>query len=33
MLMLVPRGGSFVLRDDPQHGKVNWQIKMQSLVR
>ena len=33
MLTLVPRGGSFVLRDDPQHGKVNWQIKMQSLVR
>ena len=33
MLMLVPRGGSFVLRNDPQHGKVNWQIKMQSLVR
>ena len=25
-LTLLPRGGSFVLRDDPQHGKVKWQI-------
>ncbi|HEY3579936.1 MAG TPA: TIM-barrel domain-containing protein [Pyrinomonadaceae bacterium] len=32
-LSLVPRAGSFVLRDDPQDGKVKWRITTQSLVR
>jgi len=32
-LSLVPRARSFVLREDPQNGKVKWEIKTQSLVR
>ncbi|HXR99724.1 MAG TPA: TIM-barrel domain-containing protein [Pyrinomonadaceae bacterium] len=32
-LSLVPRGNSFALRDDPQAGKVKWDIKVQTLVR
>ncbi|HXQ36646.1 MAG TPA: hypothetical protein VN843_21725, partial [Anaerolineales bacterium] len=30
---LLPRGRDFVLRQDPQTGKVKWAIKVQSLVR
>ncbi|HEX6648460.1 MAG TPA: TIM-barrel domain-containing protein [Pyrinomonadaceae bacterium] len=30
-LSLVPHGRSFVLREDPQHGKVNWEIKLRNL--
>jgi alpha-D-xyloside xylohydrolase len=30
---LVPRGRDFVLRQDPQRGKVNWTIKVQALAR
>ena len=33
MLSLVPRGRDFVLRQDPQAGKVKWAIKAQSFVR
>jgi len=32
-LVLVARGREFVLRDDPEGGKVKWSIKVQSLVR
>jgi hypothetical protein len=32
-LSLVPRGNSFALRDDPQAGKVKWDIKVRTLVR
>src|SRR5678816_1841792 len=28
-LSLVPRARSFALREDPQAGKVNWEIKLQ----
>ncbi|HET6645684.1 MAG TPA: glycoside hydrolase family 31 protein, partial [Pyrinomonadaceae bacterium] len=30
---LLPRGRDFVLRQDPQAGKVNWTIKVQNLAR
>jgi len=29
----VPRARSFALREDPQSGKVKWEIKTQALVR
>jgi hypothetical protein len=32
-LSLIPRGRDFVLRDDPQPGKVKWTIRAQNLVR
>lgn len=32
-LSLVPRAGSFALREDPQNGKVKWEIKLQTLKR
>lgn len=32
-LSLVPRSRSFVLREDPQAGKVKWTIKLQALTR
>jgi alpha-D-xyloside xylohydrolase len=32
-LTLVPRGRDFVLRQDPQAGKVKWTIKVQNLAR
>ena len=32
-LSLVPRGNSFALRDDPQAGKVKWDIKVQTLAK
>ncbi len=32
-LSLVPRGRVFALREDPQAGKVKWEIKVQTLVR
>jgi len=32
-LTLVPRGRDFVLRQDPQAGKVKWAIKVQTLTR
>ena len=32
-LSLVPRARSFVLREDPQAGKVKWTIKLQTLTR
>ena len=32
-LSVVPRGRDFVLRQDPQGGKVKWTIKVQSLER
>jgi alpha-D-xyloside xylohydrolase len=32
-LSLVPRARSFALREDPQNGKVKWEIKIQNLVR
>jgi len=32
-LPLVPRGGSWVLREDPQAGKVNWKVNVQPLTR
>jgi len=32
-LSLVPRGRDFVLREDPQAGKVKWTIKVQNLTR
>jgi hypothetical protein len=32
-ISLVPRGREFVLREDPQAGKVKWTIKVQQLAR
>jgi hypothetical protein len=32
-LWLIPRGDGFVLREDPQAGKVKWEIRVQNLVR
>jgi alpha-D-xyloside xylohydrolase len=32
-LALVSRGRSFALRDDPQRGKVKWEIKVQTIQR
>ena len=32
-LSLIPRGRSFALREDPQAGKVKWDIKRQALAR
>ena len=32
-LSLVPRGRDFLLRQDPQAGKVKWTIKVQHLER
>src|ERR1043165_2137381 len=32
-LTLVPRARSFVMHDEPQNGKVKWEIKTQNLVR
>jgi alpha-D-xyloside xylohydrolase len=32
-LSLIPRGRSFALREDPQGGKVKWEIKMQAVAR
>ncbi len=32
-ISLVPRGRDFVLRQDPQAGKVKWTIKVQNLTR
>jgi alpha-D-xyloside xylohydrolase len=32
-LSLVTRGRGFALREDPQMGKVNWEIKVQTLAR
>jgi alpha-D-xyloside xylohydrolase len=31
-LSLVPRARSFALREDPQNGKVKWEIKMQGIL-
>jgi alpha-D-xyloside xylohydrolase len=32
-LWLIPRGGGFALREDPQAGKVKWTINLQKLAR
>ena len=32
-LSLVSRGRSYALREDPQAGKVKWDVKVQSLTR
>lgn len=32
-LSLTPRAGGFALREDPQAGKVKWEIKVQTLAR
>jgi hypothetical protein len=32
-LSLVPRARTFALREDPQAGKVKWEIKIQPLAK
>jgi alpha-D-xyloside xylohydrolase len=33
VLSLVPRAGGFVLREDPQAGRVKWAIKIRTIAR